>query len=229
MLRVAITEKNFPGSGNAPARVVFRDLSLDVPAGEVCVVSGASGVGKSTLLSMIAGLDRDYRGSITGNEQPLGFMFQAPRLLPWASALRNVELVAGGHSERARHWLCAVGLEGSEHVYPERLSLGMAKRVNLARALAAQPALLLLDEPFASLDMSSARRICEVLRRESARRRVTILLVSHELGLAAEIADRMVKLEGAPARIVGDDADVRNSQLLPGRSAPIRPSAAAKV
>jgi ABC-type nitrate/sulfonate/bicarbonate transport system ATPase subunit len=205
MLSVAIAEKSFPAVGNAVARTVFREFALDVPTGQVCAIAGSSGVGKSTLLSIVAGLDREYRGSVTGNEQPVGFMFQTPRLLPWATALHNVELVAGRQTGSARRWLGAVGLEGSENVYPQRLSLGMARRVNLARALAVKPGLLLLDEPFASLDVATADRICGLLRRESVMRRMTVLLVSHELGLAAELADRIVLLEGSPARIVRDD------------------------
>jgi ABC-type nitrate/sulfonate/bicarbonate transport system ATPase subunit len=204
MLELRIREKTFTAIGDAPARTVFRDFALDVPAGQLCVIAGPSGVGKSTLLAIVSGLDRNWAGRIEGHAARIGFMFQTPRLLPWLSALRNVELAVPEHKGCARHWLNAVGLEGSVDVYPQRLSLGMARRVDLARALAIEPTLLLLDEPFASLDAANATHVAELLSAEANRRRMTVLLVSHELGLARELAHRVITLEGTPARIVRD-------------------------
>lgn len=204
VMRIWIDEKIYPAVAGAPPRPVLAGIELDVPEGQVCVISGPSGIGKSTLLSIVAGLDVEFRGDVSERPSPIGFMFQTPRLLPWASALRNVELAIPGNEADAPRWIEAVGLAGQENTYPERLSLGMARRVGLARALAVRPALLLLDEPFASLDAASARTIQEVLRSEIESRRMTILLVTHEMGFASELAHRIVVLDGAPARIVRD-------------------------
>jgi ABC-type nitrate/sulfonate/bicarbonate transport system ATPase subunit len=217
LMRVAVAEKTFAGAGEAPPRRVFAEFSLDVPEGQVCVVTGPSGVGKSTLLSLIAGLDREFSGGIEGRMSPIGFMFQTPRLLPWATVVRNVELAIPGRESEAPQWIAAVGLAGSETVFPEKLSLGMARRAGLARALAVRPALLLLDEPFASLDRETAKTVCELLRAEIATRTMTVLMVTHELALASELADRVVVLEGAPARIM---RDVSIAADLPGVAVP---------
>jgi ABC-type nitrate/sulfonate/bicarbonate transport system ATPase subunit len=203
-MRIAIAEKTFAGQGEVPPRRVFADLTLNIPAGQVCIVTGPSGVGKSTLLSVVSGLDRAFSGDIEDRPSPIGFMFQTPRLLPWATVVRNVELAIPGCESEAARWIAAVGLAGSETVFPEKLSLGMARRVGLARALAVRPALLLLDEPFASLDRETAKIIRDLLRAEIATRSMTVIMVTHELALASELADRVVVLEGAPAGIMRD-------------------------
>jgi ABC-type nitrate/sulfonate/bicarbonate transport system ATPase subunit len=195
-----IAEKRFAGGPPHPARILFRNFALTIPTGQVCVISGPSGVGKSTLLAIIAGTDRDFSGVLRDRPDPVGMMFQAPRLLPWLTALRNVELAIPGREEEARGWFGALGLDGAELVHPERLSLGMARRVALARALAIRPALLLLDEPFAGLDRATIDRVCNVL----ARNRTTTLIVSHDLDAVASLADRIIILEGSPAEIVSD-------------------------
>ncbi|MBS7700032.1 MULTISPECIES: ATP-binding cassette domain-containing protein [unclassified Chelatococcus] len=203
-MTIRIDEKSYPAAPGSPSRPLIADLRLDVSPGQVCAITGPSGIGKSTLLSIVAGLDPDFRGDIANRPRPIGFMFQTPRLLPWASVRRNVELAIPGREVEASRWIAAVGLAGHEAAYPERLSLGMARRVGLARALAIHPALLLLDEPFASLDIATAEVMRTVLRTEIAARGVTVLLVTHELSLAAELADRVILLDGAPARILHD-------------------------
>lgn len=204
MIGIRIDEKVYPAAPGGSPRAVLAGFRLDVPTGQVCVIAGPSGIGKSTLLSIVAGLDTDFRGHVSGRPQPCGFMFQTPRLLPWATTLCNVELAVPGRLGEARRWLEAVGLRGSENVYPERLSLGMARRVGLASALAVRPALLLLDEPFASLDAAAAERVQALLRAEIRGRGMTVLLVTHDLALASPLADRLVVLDGVPARIVRD-------------------------
>jgi ABC-type nitrate/sulfonate/bicarbonate transport system ATPase subunit len=138
---------------------------------------------------------------VTGAPQPVGYLFQSPRLLPWRTARENLELVIRGG---AGEWLVQVGLAGSEDVYPQRLSLGMARRVALARALAVQPKLLLLDEPFSSLDEETSRDMQDLVGRHVAKLRPTTLLVTHHWHEAAALAQRVITLDGCPARVVED-------------------------
>jgi ABC-type nitrate/sulfonate/bicarbonate transport system ATPase subunit len=210
-LRIAIEKKTYPAQADAAMRVLFEDLSMEFEDGEVCAIVGPSGIGKSSLLQMIAGLDRDFAGSIEGRTQPVGYLFQAPRLLPWRTARQNLELVIPEHPERAREWLMQVGLAGSEDVYPQRLSLGMARRVALARALAVGPRLLLLDEPFSALDEATAKGMQDLVGTHLRRLRPTTLLVTHHRHEAAALADRIVTLDGSPARVV-DDRPVRRAR-----------------
>ncbi|WP_246683169.1 ATP-binding cassette domain-containing protein [Mesorhizobium sp. B2-1-3A] len=203
MLRIRIEEKTFPGDGGQ-RRTIFRALSLDIADGQVCVLTGPSGVGKSTLLSIVSGIDREFLGSVSGRARLIGMLFQTPRLLPWLTALRNVELAVPGQAPDAARWLAAVGLKGHEQDYPQHLSGGMARRVALARALAVEPALLLLDEPFASLDEATAQAMRNLLQDSFAKRRPTTLLVTHDLAYASSLGDRVIVLEGSPARIVRD-------------------------
>jgi ABC-type nitrate/sulfonate/bicarbonate transport system ATPase subunit len=143
-IRISIERKAHPSQGRAAARVLFENLSFELADGEVCAIVGLSGIGKSSLLQIVAGLDREFDGVITGRPQPVGYLFQSPRLLPWRTARQNLELVLPEQPGKAGEWLAQVGLAGAEDVYPQRLSLGMARRVALARALAVRPKLLLL-------------------------------------------------------------------------------------
>jgi ABC-type nitrate/sulfonate/bicarbonate transport system ATPase subunit len=202
MLKIRVEEKSFPAHGEGQRRTVLRDLVLDLADGQVCVIAGPSGVGKSTLLSIVSGIDRDFRGTVVGRMFPISMMFQTPRLLPWLTLQRNVELAIPGQELQASHWLAAVGLKGHENDYPGQLSGGMARRAALARALAVEPALLLLDEPFASLDEAKAEAMRLLLRDVLANRQLTALLVTHDVAYALPLADRIVVLDDSPARIV---------------------------
>jgi len=203
-MRIDIERKVYPAQACAPARVLFEELSIKLKSGEVCAIVGPSGIGKSSLLQMVAGLDRDFIGSIAGRPQPVGYLFQSPRLLPWRTARQNLELVLPESPEKAGKWLEHVGLAGSEDVYPQRLSLGMARRVALARALAVGPKLLLLDEPFSALDEATARGMLDLVDMHLKQLRPTTLLVTHHRHEAAALADRIITLDGSPARIVSD-------------------------
>jgi ABC-type nitrate/sulfonate/bicarbonate transport system ATPase subunit len=211
MMRIAIERKIYPGQAAAPARPLFENLCFELGDGEVCAIVGPSGIGKSSLLQIVAGLDRDFAGSLTGLPQPVGYLFQSPRLLPWRTARQNLEIVMPEQPEGAGEWLAQVGLAGSEDVYPHRLSLGMARRVALARALAVAPRLLLLDEPFASLDGDTARDMQELIKSYIEKMRPMTLLVTHHWHEAAALAQRVITLDGAPARIV-DDRPIRQAR-----------------
>ncbi|WP_262272789.1 ABC transporter ATP-binding protein [Microvirga yunnanensis] len=203
-IRIMIARKIHPAQGGAPPRVLFDNLALELADGEVCAIVGPSGIGKSSLLQIVAGLDTDFEGSVTGLRQPVGYLFQTPRLLPWRTARRNLELALPDQPAKAGEWLRQIGLAGSEDVYPHQLSLGMARRVALARALAVEPKLLLLDEPFASLDDDTSREMQNLVASHVRRLRPTTLLVTHHWHEAAALAHRVITLGGSPARIVED-------------------------
>lgn len=211
-MRIDIERKVYPARAGAPSRALFEGLSLELRDGEVCAVVGSSGVVKSSLLQMIAWLDRDVIGYIEGCPAPLGYLFQSPRLLPWRTARENLELVLSEQPEKAERWLQQVGLAGSEDVYPQRLSLGMARRVALARALAVGPRLLLLDEPFSALDEATAKGIPDLVHTHLKQLRPTTILVTHHRQEAAALADRIITLDGSPAQVV-DDQPIRRARV----------------
>lgn len=211
-ITIDIREKRFPPAAGAPAREIFRDFRLEVPAFSFVVLLAPSGAGKTTLLNIVAGLDRDFSGTVAfdtpqGRAPRLAYAFQSPRLLPWRTVTENVALPLGsdpGARETARAMLAEVGLDEQADAYPERLSLGQQRRVALARAFAVQPDVLLMDEPFVSLDEAGAARLRDLLRRLLALRPATVMFVTHDSREAVEFGTRIVRLDGTPARIVAD-------------------------
>lgn len=221
-LTVDIEAKAFPPLGRAPAREVLDRVRFEVGPGETVAIIGPSGCGKTTLLNLIAGLDRDFAGRIKGTSGArLAYVFQEPRLLPWRTVAQNLALVLPEALEtRARisRALTEVGLEASADVYASRLSLGMARRAALARAFVVEPSLLLLDEPFVSLDEPTAYRLRLLLLDLLERRRTAALFVTHNLPEAIMLAHRLVFLGGSPARLLADrrvrlDAAARRDPL----------------
>lgn len=205
-LEFAIDSKRFTGS---PA--LFEAFGLSVEGSSVVAIVGPSGVGKSTLLRLAAGIDTDFAGSITIDGQPAaaspppGFVFQDARLLPWLTASANIGVMHPETSAaEAESLLMRVGLAGSAGLYPHQLSGGMQRRVALARAISVNPRLLLLDEPFVSLDRALVGDLEQVLLTLIETTRPTVLLVTHMPEDAAALADRAVVLAGRPARIVAD-------------------------
>jgi NitT/TauT family transport system ATP-binding protein len=183
---------------------VLQDIDFSLRSGEVGALVGPSGCGKTTTLRIIAGLDADFEGTIVRpNEGRLGMVFQEPRLLPWRTVEQNVRLAAPQVDDEELTTLFAVlGLATHRAHYPGELSLGLARRVALARAFAVEPDLLLLDEPFVSLDDALAVRLRNELATLVDRRRVTTLLVTHNIDEAVRLADRLFVLSARPARIL---------------------------
>jgi len=185
---------------------VLRDIVFTLRHGEVGGFIGPSGCGKTTMLRIIAGLDRDYRGAVVGTAgRTLGMVFQEPRLLPWRTVEDNVRLVAPQASEHKLAGLFEV-LELSPHRshFPGELSLGLARRVALARAFAIEPDLLILDEPFVSMDDALAARLRDELAMLVDSHPVTTLLVTHDIEEAARLADRLFLLSARPARMLAE-------------------------
>jgi sulfonate transport system ATP-binding protein len=194
---------------------VLCNIALDVRPGEFVSIVGASGCGKSTLLRLVVGLDADYEGEIllngrriegTGRER--GIVFQEHRLFPWLTVEDNIALGLDGSdepqrvlSERVRENIALVGLTGFEKAYPHQLSGGMAQRAAIARSLATQPAILLLDEPLGALDSITRAYLQKELLRIWQQERVTIIMVTHDVDEAIYLSDRVVVMEPRPGRI----------------------------
>lgn len=207
---VEIAEKTFPATDGAPERALYRDFRLEVADKSFVALLGPSGLGKTTLLNVIAGVDRDFSGRVTfpsSGAPRIGYAFQSPRLLPWRTVLQNVTLPLPPGPEsvtRAKAILAEMGLGDAGNVYPERLSLGMQRRVALARAFALEPDLLLMDEPFVSLDEQTAEKLRDLLADLIERRPTTVLFVTHDSREAVRLADRVVVLAGPPVRVERD-------------------------
>ena len=202
-LEVDIRRKAFE-SASGKQHDVLLDISFSLLPGEVAVFVGPSGCGKSTLLRILAGLDHDFEGTVERPEQArIGMVFQEPRLLPWRSVDDNVALAAPLTDEATLARLFDI-LELAAHRshFPGELSLGLARRVALARAFAVDPDFLILDEPFASLDKALAARLREQIATLVANRSAMTLLVTHELDDAVRLGDRLFFLSARPARIL---------------------------
>ncbi|SIS87217.1 ATP-binding cassette domain-containing protein [Insolitispirillum peregrinum] len=176
-------------------RLILQRFALCVRAGEAVALTGPSGRGKSTVLRIVAGLDRDFHGQRQLDQAVrVTMVFQEPRLLPWRTARQSLLLCQPpGGAEAVAAMLQAVGLAGAEDLYPAQMSLGMQRRAALARALVMQPDLLILDEAFASLDQTTAEAMRALLRSERQRRPFTLLMATHSPDDLA-LVDRVVAL-----------------------------------
>jgi len=191
-------------------RSVLEDVSFTLDAGRTLALVGASGCGKTTALHLVAGLAARQQGHIASTFERPACVFQQPRLLPWKTALDNIALGlkarGSGRRERERiaHELALrMGLTPADlALYPGALSGGMQSRVALARALAIEPDLLLLDEPFAALDIGLRTELQALLRGEQRGRGVAMLLITHDLSEAVKLADEVLVMAPAPGRIV---------------------------
>ena len=191
----------------------LANVSLGVQSGEFLSVVGPSGCGKSTLLRLIAGLIQPTAGTIdwpTGTAD-LGFVFQEPTLMPWATALANVALPLKLHGmarsereARSAKALGDVGLTGFERAWPRELSGGMKMRVSIARALATEPRLLLMDEPFAALDEITRHRLNADLIDLWQRTKVTIVFVTHSVFESVFLSQRIAVMAARPGRVLSE-------------------------
>lgn len=195
MIEVDIKRKRFGGTE------VLRDISFTIAAGESIAITGPSGIGKSTILRIMAGIDTDYEGCVLCPEN-IAMVFQEPTLLPWRSAIDNILLVHPTlERATAMQGLERVGLQGKDAQFPAQLSLGQQRRLALARAFAAQPQLLILDEPFVSLDPDLAAAMVTLTRELIAEHRPATVFVTHDADEANALADRILYLSGFPATI----------------------------
>ena len=205
-IQINIKNKTYPTA--ASPNIVNLRLSLNSEE-FICLV-GPSGCGKTTLLNIIAGLDNDYDGEILVGQQhthpKIGYIFQNPRLLPWRTVRENIELVLNGRQspDVIDELLEVMQLTQAQHVYPERLSLGMSRRVSIIRAFAVDPEVLLMDEPFVSLDTPTSRQVRELLLKLWQQRPHTVLFVTHDLREAIALADRLIFLSAAPMQVVSE-------------------------
>lgn len=195
---------------------ILKDINLTIDDGEFVVILGPSGCGKTTLLRMIAGLDFPSTGTITENERPIlkpsterGFVFQQYSLFPWRTVLDNVAFgleVSGIEREeryvKAKTYIEMVGLSAFLDSYPQQLSGGMKQRVAIARALVNEPDSILMDEPFAALDVLSRHKLQNELIHIWEQETKTIIFVTHNVDEAVFLADRILVLSERPGRII---------------------------
>jgi NitT/TauT family transport system ATP-binding protein len=202
-LEVDIARKAFTNAAGK-RHDVLADFCFKLGAGEVGVFVGPSGCGKSTMLKIIAGLDHDYQGRVVRPpEARTAMVFQEPRLLPWRSVEENVRLVAPRADEaRLSELFSILELTAHRSHFPGELSLGLARRVALARALAIEPDFLILDEPLASLDVALATRLRDQIATLVNGRSVTALLATHDMEDAVRLGDRLFLLSPRPARVL---------------------------
>ena len=207
---IDIKNKTYPAKGSAQAHIAIENLKLSLNSHEFVCLIGPSGCGKTTLLNSISALDNDFEGKISVGQQPIspkiGYVFQNPRLLPWRTVRENIELVLNEEDDRqvVDTLLEAMKLKDRAHLYPQQLSLGMSRRISIIRAFAINPDVLLMDEPFVSLDAPNARQVRKLLLALWQQRPHTILFVTHDLREAITLADKLVFLSAPPMKIVSE-------------------------
>ncbi|QWW69729.1 ABC transporter ATP-binding protein [Rhizobium sp. WYJ-E13] len=204
------------------AYVAVQDVNLKVSDGEFLAIVGPTGCGKSTILNAIAGLLKPADGTVSIDGQPvrgvqndIGYLFQQDALLPWKTAIENVELGpmfkgvgTAERREQSMRWLAKVGLKGFEHRYPHQLSGGQRKRVQMAQALITGPKVILMDEPFSALDIHTRHLMQNELLRLWQEERRAVVMITHDLEEAIALGDRVVVLAAGPRSRVIDSFPV---------------------
>ena len=218
ILEVKGVSKTFSGTGAAKSTLALQATDLSVEENDFITILGPSGCGKSTLLRMVAGLDTPTTGSITLDGKPVttpgadrGMVFQSYTLFPWLTVLENVcfglrekGLALPEQLAIARPFIVKVGLKGFENHFPKQLSGGMQQRTALARALANDPRMLLMDEPFGALDHQTRELMQELLQGIWEAERKTVLFVTHDIDEAIFMGNRVVVMSARPGRIKCD-------------------------
>lgn len=199
ILDIQDLSKTYETDGDS--NTVFTDFNFNLYDGEFICLLGKSGCGKSTLLQCIAGLEQYEQGDIRGNYDSIGYVFQEDRLLNWKTVRNNIKLVLESndipeseHDERIDYYLSLVGLDHTKNKYPLELSGGMKQRVSIARALAVEPDVLLMDEPFSSLDEITARELRESFLEMIQKLDQSVLFVTHNVSEAVFLSDRIIVL-----------------------------------
>lgn len=223
MLELSCLSKTHPGNGPGEVIQILDQISFQAEKGEFLSIVGPSGCGKTTLLRIIAGLDRASEGrvllagtQISGLDKRMGMVFQEYALFPWRTAIRNIEMgpemMKVPKKERraaAMEYIRLFGLSGFEDRFPKQLSGGMKQRVAIARTLIMNPEVVLMDEPFASLDSQTRNGLQDFLLKVQAERNDTILFVTHNVDEAVYLSDRIMVMSERPSKILEIfDADI---------------------
>ena len=210
---INIRDKMFPlkVGNNEKKNVIFKNFDLKIPTGELLCIFGPSGCGKTTLLNIVAGLDNKFNGFIAYNkkisEEKISYLFQAPRLFPWLTAQENIEFPIKKEKnckKISNNLLEKIGLKKFANSFPNKLSGGMQRRIALARAFSTNPEVLLLDEPFISLDNKIADQLRKLLISLWKQKKPIIIFVTHDLNEAIQLSDRILFLSNLPAKILLD-------------------------
>ena len=212
-LSVNVQNKSYKDINNASFLTAIKDMDFKVPDGQFCCLLGPSGCGKTTLLNILSGLDNNYDGNIqfdddsSPQDSDIGYMFQEPRLVPWLTVRQNVEIVTQQTSkdkDLSNSILETMGLSENMESFPSQLSGGMQRRVAIARAFINKPKILLLDEPFISLDFTVANRLRNMLINIWQQQKTTIIFVTHDLREAIFLGDRILFLSKCPSKVIYD-------------------------
>jgi len=212
-LNINISKKEYEDKNQNSSNIAIKDMNFYVPQGQFCSLVGPSGCGKTTLLNMLSGLDEKVEGTINYNdgtkpkEWPIGYMFQEARLIPWLTVRENVEVVTNQSNdsiELGKKLIIEMELEKYMQSFPSQLSGGMQRRVAIARAFVNKPKILLLDEPFISLDQNVANLLRKILLRSWQNQKTTIIFVTHDIREAIFLSDRIIFLSKGPSKVIHD-------------------------
>ena len=212
-INIEIKKKIFPlkTQNKQSQNLIFKNLNFTIKKGQFVSFFGPSGCGKTTLLNIISGLDKDFDGSVQtykdATNSNISYMFQAPRLFPWLTAIENIKYPINKRKnceKIAFELIKKIGLEKYKNQYPNKLSGGMQRRVALARAFAPNPDILLLDEPFISIDKKVSNLLRKLLVKLWKKYKPIIVFVTHDLDEAIELADRICFLSNLPSKILLD-------------------------
>ncbi len=208
MVNIRIDEKKFNEN------IILKNLDININDNEFLAILGPSGCGKSTFLNIVASLDKDFIGYIKGDLSNISFMFQDHRLLPWLTVKENLLLISKDKNlDEIKRLLKSVGLEDCLDIYPNRLSGGMARRVAIVRTFLNKPKLILLDEPFTSLDYPTAMELKKDFIKFCEEYKPTVILVTHDISEAILLSNRILFLSKNPTKEIFQYQNKNNQQF----------------